>query len=1281
MARPYDYDCNCGYSNDRGQKGRQSDVLLNGEMHDIYEAVKHIIDCPSDSQVTPEAKHRGALWLDQRTNQLYMWVGHGYKHGRVRNGWLPVFADKFQIFDEMISDIPDSAPVVGQLWLYGGVLMYFDGSAWQPVKTVEKSDSQINTAMFADYQIISPLNRIGSAVISDLQLEAYLALQQRYFEGDIDIKEHADLSIDSRWNWGDFNKKQLGVIDFDLDDISYQYIVPNMKVDRIFMDDVLDTNYLLQNNSTIQYKRSYLLDERPSYDDNTPMISHVKTPSLIHVNPGKITNIRKRFFKIDKVNPKICCPALNTEFYGFVKDDIGGHFLIPKKQIAQVLSERQQIAKNFSDKNKEAINQKLKDYGYDIDSLFVEDINAINGDYDILNDGIYLSYKTSQQYDYVLAITFEFSWMSATGQLRQGDNRTGSCSFYVPQKLGSTNIFINGFDYESNYYTWDQKNNVVTVAEDIHDKDNFDISILNVFKHEYGYIREIDITPDNQVAHITTIQDFIHPLIFVNGEVLLRSQWEYYNRNTLQETNLHTRSYSIIGVRRDMCWTIIDMQKEEKTYDINGKETGTQVIDICIDDNGYIPTQDFAVDSNGNPAIPLPLSTKISYEEIEDESLYRLPKVVLFVNGLMVRREDVRYDPIMHVITTEGLRPNMHYVLLDDKEGNLYTEEMEQGIKAAISVGQLDESIVYYNGYLLSEAKAYRFEGDESYATSTAMHGEIRAFNNETSWKIFNAEYNDKREGVPGVWDDAPDNIAEEIKYISNSYTNTKTAVIVSDGVTNTSRDAITVFGYQLANFVEKPFVPVTCWLHLNDGGKAFLKEAGYSEDYSIIVKKNRDNAVYVNKIDPTNLNLVQEYQEKKEAYYNFLIRAFNIWQTERGFENSNTTMEELATEYYRDSQRTPGTIANYLSGYFFDEVYMRNEADELTYIDLRESTLGSLWVNKVFIGKEYNPVTDYVMVWINGVRQYPEKNYLIVPVYERDILKGYNIVLGHMENDTIVEAVDNNGFIEVPHGQGTIVPDEFKREPLTGILTYVIERAENGSRQACRYTVLDNTNMVENSQNVYTTRDRHVRYLDELSFTRDTSNDFSLYPGKVTLYADGIRMPRSSYTILDNYTIIINDTTLWAGGSRYPTEQYFDHNGNIQTKRHLKPEEILVEVRETSQWNEKSFYLDKSFYGDINLFSNETGVSYDILDTQDTIMIFIDGLYHGLTLNDGYLLNKIASTISLRDSTVVNALRRDNIEDYLAMNPEIAELRSNEINAYRLRKANKLHQITLEWR
>ena len=218
--------------------------------------------------------------------------------------------------------------------------------------------------------------------------------------------------------------------------------------------------------------------------------------------------------------------------------------------------------------------------------------------------------------------------MNSTGVLRQTSNQTSNTAFYVPQRLGAMNIFVNGFDYEDSLWNWDAENKMVTIAEDVSDNKKYDVSVLGVIAHEYGYIRQNNIADDSILtesvvtngygaaqgtkdAFIATIHSFNKPLIFVNGIALLGQGygWEYYNRATLTRTDHKTNTYRLKGVRKDMCWTIIEMAYTEKKYLSNGTLASSEYIDICIEDKGILPSNpsECPTDKDGNIAIPLPL--------------------------------------------------------------------------------------------------------------------------------------------------------------------------------------------------------------------------------------------------------------------------------------------------------------------------------------------------------------------------------------------------------------------------------------------------------------------------------------------------------------------------------------------------------------------------------------------------------------------------------------------------------------------------------------------------
>lgn len=1363
MAFPYDYDCDCNINNERGLKGRQSENLFGGELHNVFETVRHVSDYFADASV-PVPKHKGAIWVDRRTNEAYVYMGTGFKHERIRQGWLPLFADKFKIFDEMLNEVPSTSPVIGQLWLYNDVLMYYDGSNWKPVKALEQSDSQFNISAFSDFAIYSPLNRMGSMVISDFELEDYLKAKKDYTDMDKAL-------LKSRYKFGDSIVTDVRQqMSFDLEDISYQYLVPNIEVDRVFLDHRLDRNYQEQSRSVVQYSRNYILNEQDAYDDSTPVTSHVKYPSLIHINPGKMSGMHKRLFKINIRNPKIMCPAHNTEFYGYKVGDMRGHLLIPAKTLTDT-SGSGDIKYALVDDNGEQVFVDVSDAATPVYVDVVSGSQQLSNtytlaDYQVQSDGIYLSSDAAQHYDYVLAITYEFSWMNATGQLRQADNRAGVTSFYVPQKLGDMNVFINGFDYEDHLYSWDEQNRTLTLSHDV-SGNNFDTTVWGVFAHEYGFITDMNLSSDNYEARISTIHKFNAPLIFLNGEVLCRSQWDYLDERTLEPTDLSGNKFVIHGARKDMCWTIIDMVKHEQYYedvqvevdDTTGeiaaqKELRTNTYDIGIEDDGFIDNTSDYVDSYGNPAIPLPDGLEIvisdvkealakSYEFIgeyvtndENETVYiqdkngelvpiyiggnydvvpgnrisqyvfvgtplrdddgntvcvmdhniekevyvggkfvrkdyfthyKLPHVVLFVNGLMVRRDDLRYDYQRRMITCDGLEPGMTYVLLNDPDDQLYTDTMDGGIMPALSVGKIDASLVYHNGYLLNESSSYLQGGDEEYASHTAMHGEIKAFDNGTSWKIFNALKTDPIYNVQGIWEPIDDQTGEDIKTFSNSYVNTSTAISLNPTVSNLESDDIVVFGYKLANYLEHPLVPVTCWLHQNNLGAEFVAATNYTEYKDLL---DTEDTVYLTKIDITNSELVQSYSKDKQLYFEFLLSAFNSWKTATGYDNSDLSSGELIKRYKEWGQRSEDDVMAALGGYFYQGVFMTNKTDEENYIKLKNLCAGVRWNNLCYVGADYNPETDYIMVWLDGVRLYPDRDYVVVSAGTDNYgtFKGYNIVLGHMEGTRLVSHVDSDGCIN--------------GKPIEGILTYIIERADKGTGSVCRYCVLDDENYISGTTNMYSTRSLRKEYIDQDAMVRETTADFSLFPGNVRVYADGVLLSSEQYQILDNHRILFfTDDQFIGNNENYPEQIVIDQNGNTVTIKNKQPEKILIEVRDNSSWNERIVTVPKEFSGDIEVAGADSTLPLSILDTQDTILMFIDGLYHGLTLNNGYTINKTLSLITIRDSTVLEALRKNDIETYLRIRPELEAVYAKEIAAYRLREAKKSNRIILEWR
>ena len=147
MGRLYDRSFN---------KGHQSELLYNEELHKIYEALRHIVDRP-DEGLVPKAKLDGSLWYDKAHNELDT-------YDKPSRTWNPIFGDKFQIITQMLQPQRPENPVPGQLWICDGVLYFFNGQ-WTPIKAMTNTDSQFNIAAFSNFVLASPLWNIGNIVV------------------------------------------------------------------------------------------------------------------------------------------------------------------------------------------------------------------------------------------------------------------------------------------------------------------------------------------------------------------------------------------------------------------------------------------------------------------------------------------------------------------------------------------------------------------------------------------------------------------------------------------------------------------------------------------------------------------------------------------------------------------------------------------------------------------------------------------------------------------------------------------------------------------------------------------------------------------------------------------------------------------------------------------------------------------------------------------------------------------------------------------------------------
>lgn len=692
MTLPYDRKFNVG---------RQSEQLFNEELHKNYEATRHLLDVPEGRHAVPSAKLDGSIWLDRSENQLKSW-------NKSTNTWVPIFESKFQIVDQITNQLPPENPVIGQLWLYADVLMYYNGTKWTPVKALIQDGSQFNLSVFENFLLTSPLWRIGNTIIEDDDIVKYREERRKYLQGKLDYPADNEFQENEKWVQGDEKKvnNDKPTMPDTLLDAKCQLLVPNIDIDRIFLDGDLDFGYECAPNSKIciTYPKRELID---------------KTPSLIHVNPGRLTEMTKTIVKVDRQAPKVGIKAENTEYYGFRSDSPYGELLLPEAE---------------------------KD----------------DGGYIVLKDGIYLSYDQAQNFDYVLAVRYTFSWYKSTGKIAVVSGKEQTNSFYIQNYAGPLTVFTDGYNLEEPEYDEDNISQVVTVNTEGEQIEDY--SFLHSLKSEYGYIRDKDLYGRGVVK---VLREYKKPLLFVNGEAMdPRSHDIEVDKNYIY----------VAGAQINMPWTVIELYDSMHDYDMSMGAVG----------NGMVADNDIS----GHPII------RYDKSKIDDED-----DVILFVDGLLVKHEDIIRDNFIGCVTTEGLTKGQHYILLRDKYKCLYNES---ALSPAIPVGTMSDSLVYINGKLICNNKAVNTIATMDQLKSTAVNGEVKFF------------YSDKRDvtkgqfaifdSITGTWSILDEEEAKKLQPIVNAYDNAPQAIKFNLTL-DAQNDDIRIFGFNYANAIEHPMI------------------------------------------------------------------------------------------------------------------------------------------------------------------------------------------------------------------------------------------------------------------------------------------------------------------------------------------------------------------------------------------------------------------------------------------------------------------------------------------
>lgn len=721
--------------------GRQSEQFLNDELHQIHEALKRINYRKNENKgAEPDAIVDGALWFDKPDELL--------KYYDMRTlSWKTVFSKKFQITDQILNITMPSSPVPGQLWIYNGVLMYFDGSSWVPVKAMLQDESQWSNAAFEDFMIVTPLNPMPNAVVSgdtvDIDVNSFKAKPN-------DNHKDTNVAEPKNYKWGtdewdeaiDANIKEPEKLAVPGDDIRSQFIVPNLNTDRIFLDTDLDDNYEEVSKVCFQYPTKDVYD---------------KIVSCVHLNPGKLTKIIKRLIKIDKINSTINVSAYNTEFYGFKNGKYTGEFLV------------------------ESNNQDSGDY-------------IPSGDYIILN------YSANQNYDYILAITYEFSTFKTAGGSDHWNSSNPTTSFYLANLKEPINVHGNGLKIEEASYDINYENKTVTIKDAAAEK--VDIQMWSPYKKQFGYIRETDLEGN---AIIKLSQRVAMPLVFVGGLLI----HPLYGGLKFQDRKIIVPNHGGLDSMRNLAWCVVDLYSggTEIMYSEKGLvEKAEREYKFCdedyLDGNGNFIMHGNLQEGEDTPSAGIYdyiLGCGTLSGENANVIFYNNKKItkddgiILFINGFMINDKDIiRNQDEGFITVAPELVAGQEYLLLRDNDKRLYTEATMQ---AAFATGYLDESLVYVNGKLLANSSSITTTQNQADEGLISTNNEIKLFidnEDKASWKIY-----DKYDYE---WKDLTEEEIRNVELISSSYSNQLTSIKLN--VETTDNDKVDVYSFRYSNTV-----------------------------------------------------------------------------------------------------------------------------------------------------------------------------------------------------------------------------------------------------------------------------------------------------------------------------------------------------------------------------------------------------------------------------------------------------------------------------------------------
>lgn len=717
--------------------GRSSEELYNSELYKLFEVIQHIIDEPSDANLGPLTTREGALWLDRASGGELKFKSDG--------AWQVLFNDRFRMICEILNPEEPTMPVSGQLWLNDGILMYFSGSEWLPVKSVNVA-AEFNLSAFEQFLIISPIQAAGKLVVDEDNtnlgsikklykeeifsvtdpVKTYTLTSGTYNLNTNAVNVYVDGRKLPRSYYKEMDSSSVKILQTDqlessskakhtvvieyinkaaFEDTEFsganslipsethtQFLLPSVELDRFFIDGMHTHDYTEISDVAIEYPTAGLQG---------------KLASAVHINPKKLTNIKKRLFRINKGNPIIPVTETNTEYYG-IKSGIG-KFLLKAKQY---------------------------------------------GEYTTIPQGIRLSSEAANLYDFIETITYEFKNVKGNGTMKKGKVQLSeTTSIYIGEVTDPLCIFTQGLYLDEDVNNYVYEDGFIKLKMD----GKMDVGVIAFPKKETGTIASLN---SKKEGIININKTYNRSLVFVYGENL---DWSLadYTYDTTDRNIIYVKDAKV-----GMKYAIVETQTND-------------------------PAEEMFVSSGVIQKDPI---TQDVYIDIPPDSISEADNVVLFVNGLLVMKSDVTVDVANNRIeVTGGLKEGLSYVLLKDSNGRFIFSDFVSF--NTIPLGHLSNAtLVYIENQLATDGRAVI----TSRLPDKGYDGEIKQLltNDSSDWYYYSSI-----DGWIQITQEAEIDLLDSTaaSYTSDDYT--------INILQNFGKKECVYYSYQYANSVEQPLL------------------------------------------------------------------------------------------------------------------------------------------------------------------------------------------------------------------------------------------------------------------------------------------------------------------------------------------------------------------------------------------------------------------------------------------------------------------------------------------